>query len=98
MDALILRIFLILRKFPMMHQNSKKNSKNKTILRIRILVNTGPALDPFWVNMCGHFHENRYMGMVCGTHQNFMPTRIKNVRETITVMGLDPNPQKLLLR
>ena len=36
MKILILRI--ILRKL----QNSKKNSKNKTILRIRILVNTSP--------------------------------------------------------
>ena len=35
LKILILRI--ILRKL----QNSKKNSKNKTILRIRILVNTG---------------------------------------------------------
>ena len=36
LKILILRI--ILRKL----QNSEKNSKNKTILRIRILVNTGP--------------------------------------------------------
>ena len=44
MDTLILRIFLILRKFPMIQQNSKKNSKNKKILRIRMLVNTGPGV------------------------------------------------------
>ena len=28
----------------MMQQNSKKNSKNKTILRIRMLVNTSPDI------------------------------------------------------
>ena len=38
LDALILRIFLILRKFPMIQQNSYK------ILRITILVNTSPVV------------------------------------------------------
>ena len=42
MNALILRIVLILRKFPMIQQNSK----NKKILRIRMLVNTSPGLQP----------------------------------------------------
>ena len=37
LKIIILRI--ILRKL----QNSKRNSKNKTILRIRVLVNTGPV-------------------------------------------------------
>ena len=41
LKILILRI--ILRKL----QNSKKNSKNKTILRIRMLVNTGPGKE-YW--------------------------------------------------
>ena len=45
MNVLILRTFLILRKFP--HDSTKflENSKNKIILRIRMLVNTGPVKD-----------------------------------------------------
>ena len=35
----ILNLRIILRKL----QNSEKNSKNKTILRMRMLVNTGPG-------------------------------------------------------
>ena len=46
MKILIPRI--ILRKL----QNSKKNSKNKTILRKRILVNTGPGVKIFLFLIC----------------------------------------------
>ena len=62
-DVLILRIFLILRNFPMLQQNCRK------ILRIRMLVNTSTdedkvasRKDGHWESMSDGFHGNHSMG------------------------------------